>query len=164
MNFIYSILLILYTIDMMKGSIKNLIYAFHLRDPWAFILSLFLILVSVGLFIFTVGYINIHFVGWQFMDKYQEALDTLEYLATQYENTKTDEQWDEIAIKIQTAKNILQELVDKEKVLKAVKACSEFCCGECPYQHLDDPDGYLKMRCIHSLMVDINKLLNGSEE
>ena len=64
MNFIYSILLILYTIDMMKGSIKNLIYAFHLRDPWAFILSLFLILVSVGLFIFTVGYINIHFVGW----------------------------------------------------------------------------------------------------
>ena len=98
------------------------------------------------------------------MNKYQEALDTLEYLATQYENTKTDEQWDEIAIKIQIAKNILQELVDKEKVLKAVKACSEFCCGECPYQHLDDPDGYLKMRCIHSLMVDINKLLNSSED
>ena len=51
----------------------------------------------------------------------------------------------------------------EEKVLKAVKACSEFCCGECPYQHLDDPDGYLKMRCIHALMVDINKMLNGEE-
>ena len=55
------------------------------------------------------------------------------------------------------------EYIDKEKVLKAVKACSEFCCGECPYQHLDDPDGYLKMRCIHALMVDINKMLNGEE-
>ena len=58
---------------------------------------------------------------------------------------------------------VVKQFMDKEKVLKAVKACSEFCCGECPYQHLDDPDGYLKLRCIHSLMVDINKLLNGSE-
>lgn len=60
--------------------------------------------------------------------------------------------------------NHREEYMNKEKVLKAVKACSEFCCGECPYQHLDDPDGYLKLRCIHSLMMDINKLLNGSEE
>ena len=48
------------------------------------------------------------------MNKYQEALDALEYLATQYENTKIGEQWEQIAIKIQIAKNMLQELVDKE--------------------------------------------------
>ena len=53
--------------------------------------------------------------------------------------------------------------MDKEKILKAIKACSEFCCGECPYQHLDDPDGYLKLRCIHSLMVDINRLVENEE-
>lgn len=55
------------------------------------------------------------------MNKYQEALDTLEYLATQYESTKTGEQWDEIAIKIQIAKNILQKLVDKVKPKMPIK-------------------------------------------
>lgn len=47
------------------------------------------------------------------MNKYQEALDTLEYLAVQYENTKTAEQWDEVAEKIQLCVQTLQELVDK---------------------------------------------------
>ena len=46
------------------------------------------------------------------MNKYQEALDALEYFAVQYENTETDKQWNETAINIQKAKNILQELVD----------------------------------------------------
>ena len=46
---------------------------------------------------------------------------------------------------------------NKEKIFKAVAACSEFCCGECPYQHLDDKT--YKMRCIHSLIKDTYELL-----
>ena len=54
------------------------------------------------------------------MNKYQEALDTLEYLAVQYENTKTGEHWDEVADKIQSYKKTLQELVDKYTPIKPV--------------------------------------------
>ena len=46
---------------------------------------------------------------------------------------------------------------NKEKIFKAVAACSEFCCSECPYQHLDDKT--YKMRCIHSLIKDTYELL-----
>ena len=46
-------------------------------------------------------------------------------------------------------------------IMEALKACSEFCCGECPYQHLDD-DTY-KMRCIHALIQDVYKLLKEIE-
>ena len=53
---------------------------------------------------------------------------------------------------------------NKELILRAVAACSEFCCKECPYEFLDDPNGYLKLRCIHALMVDINELLNKQSE
>ena len=54
------------------------------------------------------------------MNKYQEALETLEYLAAQYENTKTGEQWDEITDEIQTNKKIMQELVDKATPKKLI--------------------------------------------
>lgn len=64
MNFIYTILLICYSIYLIKGSIKNLIYAFRLRDLFAFTLSLFLVLISIGLFVFAVSHIHIRFVGW----------------------------------------------------------------------------------------------------
>ena len=40
----------------------------------------------------------------------------------------------------------------KEKILEALAACSEFCCGECPYQHLDDMN--YKLKCIHTLIKD----------
>lgn len=40
----------------------------------------------------------------------------------------------------------------KEKILEALAACSEFCCVECPYQHLDDMN--YKLRCIHTLIKD----------
>ena len=45
----------------------------------------------------------------------------------------------------------------KNKIMKGLKACDELCCGECPYQHLDD--GIHSSRCIHTLIQDIYKLL-----
>lgn len=45
----------------------------------------------------------------------------------------------------------------KEKIIKALASCSEFCCGECPYQCLDDK--HYKLRCIHALIQDVHKLL-----
>ena len=46
---------------------------------------------------------------------------------------------------------------DKETIMKGIAACSEFCCGECPYQYLEHHE--YKMRCIHTLMQDIHELL-----
>ena len=51
--------------------------------------------------------------------------------------------------------------MDIEKIMQALAACSEFCCGECPYQYLDDKT--YKMRCIHALIQDVHKLLIGGE-
>ena len=49
-------------------------------------------------------------------------------------------------------------MMDKDKVMRALAACSEFCCDECPYQFLDHMD--YKLRCIHVLIMDVNKMLN----
>lgn len=46
---------------------------------------------------------------------------------------------------------------DKEKIMRALQACSEFCCNECPYQHLDDKE--YSLRCIHTLIEDVYELL-----
>jgi hypothetical protein len=46
---------------------------------------------------------------------------------------------------------------DKEKIMKALSACNEFCCGECPYQYLDSKD--YQLRCIHTLIQDVYELL-----
>lgn len=46
---------------------------------------------------------------------------------------------------------------DKEKVKQAIEACADFCCGECPYEYLESKD--YPFRCIHTLMVDIHKLM-----
>lgn len=43
---------------------------------------------------------------------------------------------------------------DKETIIKALKACSEFLCDECPYKYLEDRNHPLK--CIHTLVVDLN--------
>ena len=45
---------------------------------------------------------------------------------------------------------------DKETIIKALKACSEFLCDECPYKYLEDRDFPLK--CVHTLIVDLNML------
>lgn len=45
---------------------------------------------------------------------------------------------------------------NKEKIFKAVAACSEFCCDECPYQHLDDSN--FPLRCVHALVKDVYEL------
>lgn len=49
----------------------------------------------------------------------------------------------------------------KEKIIKALAACNEFYCEECPYQYLDDET--YKMRCIHTLIQDVYKLLMEGE-
>jgi hypothetical protein len=46
-------------------------------------------------------------------------------------------------------------------VREAIKLCSEFECGKCPYKVYDSSDYML--RCIHNLMMDINELVNGKE-
>lgn len=45
----------------------------------------------------------------------------------------------------------------REEIMTALEACSDFCCGECPYQHLDSKE--FSMRCIHTLIRDVNKML-----
>ena len=47
---------------------------------------------------------------------------------------------------------------DKQKVKQGIMACADFCCGECPYQHLYSLN--YPLRCIHVLMVDIYALIN----
>lgn len=52
--------------------------------------------------------------------------------------------------------------MEKLDIYKGLKCCSEFLCGECPYQ-IYDSDHY-KLRCIHKLIVDLNSLLNGGKK
>ena len=47
-----------------------------------------------------------------------------------------------------------EDCKDKETIIKALKACSEFLCDECPYKYLEDHNFPLK--CIHTLIVDLN--------
>ena len=51
----------------------------------------------------------------------------------------------------------------KEEIELGIKCCSEFLCGECPYEKFDTSREYL-LRCIHNLMKDINKLYFGNGE
>lgn len=43
-------------------------------------------------------------------------------------------------------------------MLAALASCAEFLCDECPYR-IWDSDEY-KLRCIHLLIKDLNKILN----
>lgn len=47
--------------------------------------------------------------------------------------------------------------MEKFEIYKGLKCCSEFLCGECPYQ-IYDSDHY-KLRCIHKLIVDLNNII-----
>ena len=47
-----------------------------------------------------------------------------------------------------------EDCKDKETIIKALKACSEFLCDECPYKYLEDRNFPLK--CVHTLIVDLN--------
>ena len=49
---------------------------------------------------------------------------------------------------------------NKTKIMEALAVCSEFCCGECPYQYLDDKE--FPFRCIHALVKDTYELLKES--
>ena len=49
-----------------------------------------------------------------------------------------------------------EDCKDKETIIKALKACSEFLCDECPYKYLEDRNFPLK--CVHTLIVDLNML------
>lgn len=46
--------------------------------------------------------------------------------------------------------------MDEKQLIKAISCCAEFCCGECPYQKYDGGSEKL-LKCIHKLMVDIDK-------
>ena len=59
-----------------------------------------------------------------------------------YANTKGD------------AETACEDCKDKETIIKALKACSEFLCDECPYNYLEDRNHPLKW--IHTLIVDLN--------
>ena len=59
-----------------------------------------------------------------------------------YANTKGD------------AETACEDCKDKETIIKALKACSEFLCDECPYKYLEDRNFPLK--CVHTLIVDLN--------
>ena len=45
---------------------------------------------------------------------------------------------------------------DKKEIMKALKACNEFFCDECPYQYLDS--NQYALRCIHTLIKDVYEL------
>ena len=47
--------------------------------------------------------------------------------------------------------------MNKKEIIKGLEMCTEFCCDECPYKYLDDKT--YKMRCIHTLIKDVYKLL-----
>lgn len=46
---------------------------------------------------------------------------------------------------------------DNDKIIKALAACSEFECCNCPYQYLDDEE--YPLRCIHALIKDTYGML-----
>ena len=45
--------------------------------------------------------------------------------------------------------------LNKEDTLKGLECCSEFLCGECPYQIYEGPKGVYTLRCINKLMNDL---------
>ena len=51
---------------------------------------------------------------------------------------------------------------DKSEIIKALAACSEFECCNCPYQHLDDEE--YPLRCIHALIKDTYGMLEVLED
>ena len=52
--------------------------------------------------------------------------------------------------------------MNKEKVLKGIECCSEFLCGECPYNKYEDANHMLK--CNHILMLDIKEFVTAMEQ
>ena len=50
---------------------------------------------------------------------------------------------------------------NKEFVLKGLSACAEFLCSDCPYKEYDHHE--FKLRCIHTLIEDLNLLYKEGE-
>lgn len=51
---------------------------------------------------------------------------------------------------------------DDKTILKGLYCCVEYLCGECPYKDLMH-DEYI-LRCTHTLLVDLYKMLNKKSE
>lgn len=52
-----------------------------------------------------------------------------------------------------------------EQIKLGMDCCTEFLCGECPYNIYEDPSREKMLRCIHLLMVDVyNYMLTLKEE
>lgn len=49
--------------------------------------------------------------------------------------------------------------LSKEDTLKGLECCSEFLCGECPYERFEDKTGQYTIRCLHKLTNDLFEML-----
>lgn len=58
-------------------------------------------------------------------------------------------------------RNLDEEKRDKWTILDGLSHCADFMCDGCPYQKYDHY--FYKLKCIHKLIDDLNKLLNLEE-
>lgn len=49
--------------------------------------------------------------------------------------------------------------LSKEDALKGLECCTEFLCGECPYERFEDETGQYIIRCICKLTNDLFEML-----
>lgn len=45
--------------------------------------------------------------------------------------------------------------MERDKAIKGLQCCSEFLCGECPYNIYENKD--YPLRCVYKMMEDLNK-------
>lgn len=69
------------------------------------------------------------------MNKYQDALDDLEFKAIQHENTLKGTEWDDCAIEVQNDVEALKKLVDRATPMKS------------RYEHAPEPSKAYKYDC-----------------
>ena len=70
------------------------------------------------------------------------VIDDVDTECTEYEDKRSRER---------------RDMKDKETITKALEACSEYLCDECPYKYLEDRNFPLK--CIHTLIVDLSMII-----
>jgi hypothetical protein len=52
--------------------------------------------------------------------------------------------------------------LEKSNILKGLECCTEFLCGECPYEKYDIKGKPLT--CVHKLIVDLYKMIGGNKD
>lgn len=46
-----------------------------------------------------------------------------------------------------------------EQIEKGIECCVEFLCGECPYENIQGLPDHINLRCMNTLMKDIEKYI-----